>query len=395
MSEAFEIPEVRFEPDVAIAEAREKTGFDDFGDDDSFFEPMRVLMRALDEEAALTPMGRFSQYTRIVDQLASRLTATDWFKRHPEILDEEIREPIVIAGLARTGTTMLHRLLSADAQWHVPLWYEVRYPSPFPDDDAWRTEDARIAAGAAEVAMILETQPVLASIHPWDATGADEEIMLLEHGFLSGVPESGANVPSYREMAWSVDQRPAYAWMKRMFQFLQWQKKQRGSTAERWVMKAPHHLGWMDVLFETFPDARVVQTHRDPLETIPSVASMYYQLWRLASEAADPKRVGAQCLERWSSVLNRCIEQRAVIGEERFLDVSYEDVQRDALAQVERIYAFAGQPFSAEARAAMERWHADNRRDKRAPHVYDAADFGYTEALLQERFREYRARFIV
>ena len=109
----------------------------------------------------------------------------------------------MIVGLARTGTTMLHRLLSADPGLYSARWWEVRFPAPFPGWD-WRAPDPRIAEARAQVQWILEHQPVLAAIHPWDAEGPDEEIMLIEHSFLSHVPESGANVPSYR--AW-LDRR--------------------------------------------------------------------------------------------------------------------------------------------------------------------------------------------
>jgi hypothetical protein len=288
---------------------------------------------------------------------------------------------------------MLHRLLANDPSFYAVYWYECRYPTPAPDWD-FRSPDPRIADALAEVNMILETQPVLASIHPWSHIEPDEEIMLLEHAFLSGVPESGANVPTYREWAWKQDQRPAYAYTRKMLQFLQWQKKRSGSPRERWILKAPHHLGFMDVLFETFPGVKVVQTHRDPLQTIPSVASLYFSLWGLASDDPDPKVTGAQCLERWSSVLARCLELRATLGEENFFDLSFLDVQRDPLEQARRVLGFIGCDLSPEAESAMTAWLEANRRDRRAAHDYSLEQFGYTEAALKSAFQEYRARFI-
>jgi hypothetical protein len=269
----------------------------------------------------------------------------------------------------------------------------VRFPAPFPGWD-WRGPDPRIAAARAQVAWILEHQPVLAAIHPWDAEGPDEEIMLMEHSFLSWVPESGANLPSYRAWLDRQDLRPAYTLLRRLLRFLQWQKRRRGETAERWVLKAPMHLGFLDLLFETFPGARVVQTHRDPLETIPSLASFYLALWSLATEKPDPLEVGRQCLARWSGALRRCLAVRDALPAERCVDVSYRDVARDPLASVRRIHAALARTLTPGAEAAMAAWVAKNPREHRPPHEYAMETFGYTRETLEREFAAYRARFV-
>jgi hypothetical protein len=381
-----------FELASILDRARASCGLDDFGPDE-FLEPLRHLLEAWASEAGLHEIGRMTQRARIVDSLVTRLSAQDHFARHPEILEEEIVAPYVVVGLARTGTTMLHRLLAADPGVNAVLWWECRNPAPFPGSD-WRREDPRIAQARAEVEMILETQPVLASIHPWDAEGPDEEIMLLEHAFVSHVPESSANVPSYRAWVDTQDWQPAYDWMKKLLQFLQWQKKESGRAGERWVLKAPVHLGYMDALFATFPDARVIQTHRDPVETIPSVASMYHALWGLATDASDPQVVGAQVCERWAWALRRCLASRARIGEERFLDVWYRDVVDDPMAQVRRIYDFVERELTPEVEEAMARWRGEHSRGGRPAHEYAMERFGLTEHGICEAFAAYRERFI-
>jgi len=375
-----------------IDEARRKVGLSDFGDE-CFRVPMRMLLASLDTEAALTPIGRFVQRQRIVDILVNRLRAEDHFRRHPEILEETITKPLVIVGLPRTGTTMLHRTLAADPRMYSVLWYECRNPSPFPATSCGGC-DPRIAEAESQVAAMIEGSPELAAIHPLDARAPDEEILLLEHSFCSTTPEAAANVPSYGKWLDAQDQTSAYVYLRKLLQFLQWQKKQAGSRAERWVLKTPHHLGFMDVLFKVFPDACVVQTHRDPLETIPSLASMIHAVWILAADRVDPRDVGRQWSDKMATALTRCMRVREQ-HPDRFIDVWYMDAVKDPIGEVRRIYEFIGFPLPALAENAMRDFVARNPREKRPPHHYTLAQFGLTEPGIARDFAEYRRRFIL
>ncbi len=384
---------VSFDVDSLVAEARAKTGLVDLGAD-PWREALTVLAASLDREAKLHEVGRMVQRTRLVDSLAVRLTLVEACKRNPEILREEIVDPLVIVGLARTGTTMLHRLISSDAGLYSARWFEVRFPAPFAGWD-WRGPDPRIAEAHAQVKLILETMPVLAAIHPWDAEGPDEEIMLMEHSFISHVPESSANLPTYRAWIDRQDHRAVYAFLKKLLQYLQWQKKRRSERAERWVLKAPTHQGTLDLLFETFPGAVVIHTHRDPLETIPSVASMYFSLWGLNTDAPDPLEIGRQVLDRYSRAAERSIDLREKLPRERFVDVSYREVARDPIGAVKSIYARAGRALTPAAEAAMRAWVAKNPREHRPPHEYTADKFGLTRERIERACPRYRARFIL
>lgn len=387
------IPEIRFEENIVLDEARRRAELDDFGDE-VFLDPMRRLLDSLENEAGLHAIGRVTMFERIVGSLVGRLSAQDYFVRHPEILDEEIVAPTVIVGLARTGSTMMHRLLSADPRVYAVRWWECRAPSPYPGSD-WRHEDPRIPDAHAEVKAILEAAPELATIHPWDPEGPDEEIMLLEHAFLSGVPDAFCNVPRYRRFILESDLLDGYAYMKRMLQFLQWQKKAAGHPAERWILKAPFHLGRIPQIFRSFPDAMIVQTHRDPIETSPSIASLYYSTWRANADDVDPLVVGEQCLELWSWGIAKCLADRDAGFDDRFIDVLYEETRKDPMGSIEKIYQQLDRPLSSEAREAMKQWGDENRRDKRAVHSYSLEEFGYTREGICEAFADYRDRFIV
>jgi len=381
-----------FDEAALLAEARAIAGFNDFGDE-RFRTPLRVLLASLAEEASLNDIGRATMRGRVLESLVSRLRAEDWFSRHPEIADEHIEAPIVVIGLARTGTTMLQRILASDSRHYAAMWWEVRNPTPFPET-SFREFDPRIPAAEEEVRMILEASPELAAIHPWNALAPDEEIMLLEHSFLSHVPEAFCNLPTYRSWLDEQDFAPAYEYLSKMIRFLQWQKKKRGEERGRWVLKSPGHLGYLDVLFEFFPGAHIVQTHRDPLQTIPSGASMNVSLFSMNTDHVDPKEVGRQWNERMTWALKRCVEARNRLPADRFTDVWFRDAARDPISEVARIYSDAGIEFVPQAKSAMEKWLVDNARDKRPAHDYSLEEFGLSEAGIKADFADYRSRFI-
>lgn len=383
------------ELDSILAEAQQTAGSDDFGDE-AFREPFERLVAALESEARLNAVGRGMQRARIVGLLVNRLRTEAYITRYPEILDEQICEPIVIAGLARTGTTMLHRMIAADPDNYCLYWWESRNPAPFigPDEKlAAGDRDPRILDAEAEVAGMLEAAPDLMAMHPLEAEGPDEEIMLLEHSFFSINPEAFVNVPKFSDWQDAQNQLSAYRYLERLLKFLQWQKKQRGEFAKRWVLKAPAHLRYMDLLFQVFPDARVIQTHRDPVATIPSLASMVHAIRAMGSDHCDPKVTGRQWSDKFSRALIRCMEIREQHSD-RFIDVFFANVLKDPLKEIHRIYEFAGWKLEDAAIAAMRQWSVDNSRDNREAHHYTLEEFGLTEAGIHRDFAAYRERFL-
>jgi hypothetical protein len=383
--------EPALEADAILAEAQRRTGLSDFGDP-AFREPFERLLRSLREEARLNAVGRAMQFERNVGLLVNRLRTEQGYARHPEIEDERIDRPLVIVGLARTGTTMLHRMMASDPRWLALLWYESRNPAPFPDSER-STIDPRITDAEAEVAMMLEGSPDLIAVHPMDAHAPDEEIMLVEHAFTSWNPEAFCRVPGYSAYLDAIDLAPGYRYLLRLLKFLQWQKRRRGKTATRWVLKAPYHLGSLDAMFAVLPDARVVMTHRDPVQTVPSFASMIRALYVLGSDSVDPLEIAAHWGEKWSHALERAIAARAT-REDRFLDVHYSELVADPMAQVARIYAHAGLELTAEAQAQMRQWAVENERDRRPVHAYTLEEFGYTQDGLRRDFAAYCERFL-
>ena len=360
--------------------------------DEGFLPPLRALVDGLNREGHLNALGIGFHETRITDLLSNRLRLEDWLERYPEIRDEVIHRPIVVVGLPRTGTTLLHRTLAADEHVLAPLWYEVRQPSPLTDN--FVEDDARIPIAKAEVAAILEASPELASIHPMDPVAADEEIMLLEHAFMSTVPECYAHLPHYGDWLYEQDQRAAYDYLHLQLQFLQWQKRQRGQTGTRWLLKTPHHIHYPDALFARFSDAVVIQTHRHPLEVIPSYGSMMTALASPFTDTLDATALAQHWAKKWALGLNKTMAFRDSGFEDRYLDLLFNDTVADPDSAIAAIYAFTGQTLTEQARSEMSRWRDMNAREKRPEHHYQLSDYGFDKAGIEAQFAPYIERYL-
>jgi hypothetical protein len=267
----------------------------------------------------------------------------------------------------------------------------VRFPVPAADDISG---EQRIAAAKVEVAGILAAMPDLAAIHPWDAMGADEDIMLIDQTLLSTTAESLACIPSYRNWIHSQDLRPAYAYLVQLMKFLQWQKKRRGQLGQYWVLKTPMHLGYVEVIAEQMPGATFVQTHRDPITTMPSFASFVHLLWAMGSNSADPREAARQWSATLEQHLNHCMDQRERLPN-RFIDVDFRDTVSDPVRVVERIYRTIGLPMTDATRASISAYMSTNPREGRPKHEYTLEEFGFTRAELEQRFKRYREKHIL
>ncbi len=379
-----------------LADARAVDGLRDFGDE-GFREPLGVLLAAL-AAAPLHDLGAAILRGSVVRSLANRLRAQYWFARRPEIADEVIEAPLVVVGMMRSGTTLMQRLLASDPRHYCTLGWEALEPAPRLDAEPGdRTEpDPRIASGEAREAQARTFAPQLFAIHPSYAHQAEEEIMFMADAFLSHVPEASCDVPAYRSWLDDQDFTPAYRHLYRMLQLLQWQKNLRGERRDRWVLKTPAHLGYLDTLFATFPNAHVIHMHRDPLDVIASGVSLNTTLWRMHSDNVDPVRVGRQWIERMGFTNGRAlaVRDRMADAEERFTDVAFPHLVSDPLGQVQRVYDAVGTPLSDEARAAMAAWLAEDAREKLPAHRYSTAAFGFSEREIREAFRDYTSRFV-
>jgi hypothetical protein len=372
--------------------AQDKEGRSDWGPL-SFEQPLQVLADSY-AEADLNELGTHILRSGLVHSLRMRLRAQEWIRRHPEITKETIGAPIVVVGMMRSGTTLLQRLLAADDRFHCAYGWEVVEVAPKLDHRWSGHEDPRIVISEQREATSRELAPELFAIHPMYAREPEEEIVFLSDAFLSHVPESGAHLPAYRAWIDTQDFTPAYSYLHRMLQFLQWQKRQVGRTARRWVLKSPAHLGYLDALRAQFPDLHVVHMHRDPRETIPSGASLNATLHAMHADTVDRERVGAEWLQRMGWTNDRAMATRSGWADESALctDIEFTDAVGDPIGQVARVYEAIDVPLSADAESAMRRWLVERPRELPRP-AYTASNFGLSDAAIDDRFATYNSRF--
>jgi hypothetical protein len=369
------LPLVRLDEATLVARATRETGLADFGDD-RFRVPLRRLLDAFEREAALTVLGRLIARTDVVRLLANRLRMVDAHARNPEIGDAEIRAPIFVVGLPRTGTSILHELLAQDPANRVPMTWEVMHPWPAPERATYET-DPRIAAVEKHFAGVDRLIPGFKTMHPMGARLPQECVALTAHDFATMLFSTTHHVPGYQAWLDGADLRWVYASHRRQLQYLQWK-----CPAERWVLKSPGHLWALDALLAVYPDARIVQTHRDPLQVIASLASLVTLLRSLAEWTARL----ADGLARATAVRDR------LPAGARVLDVQFAELMRDEVAMVRRIYAHFDLGLSGEVEALMRRFLTENPREKHGRHRYTLAAAGLDEPTERRRYAAYQER---
>ncbi|HLG88547.1 MAG TPA: sulfotransferase [Alphaproteobacteria bacterium] len=377
--------------DALIAEARRRTGLSDFGSE-WIFEPMQVLLDSIHREARLSDTGKMLQAETILNSLTSRLKTVEAVKRNPEILEEEVNVAATIVALHRTGSTLTHRLLSSAPSMTAIAWWECQFWVPFEGEERGKPV-ARRAAAQEKLDLWLKSMPDLMSIHPMSLDQPDEETTLLEASFVGLSPESFLWVPSYAEWSAKADFAPAYEDLRLILKYLQWQDPARAGKS--WVLKTPSHLPAPEALANAFPESLIVMTHRDPLKTTPSFASMTYTLHTFQSNEVDPVRLGNHWAKRISKLMDRLLDARERIGEHRFVDLKYEELVKAPLDAARLVYQRMGRDMTAEDEAAMRAWMAANGRDNRPSHQYSLEQYGLSAEQLAQDFKRYRERFIL
>jgi hypothetical protein len=362
-----------------IESAKQRSGVDDFGEGD-FFEGLSRLLDACQDEAQLNLVGKIALKTDVLETLCVRLQMERDRQLYPDITHQEIREPLFIVGLPRSGTSVLHRLLGADPEHRSPLMWEVRSPSPPTRDD----EKRRIQRATQSCNFFNWLVPAFRYAHTVGAEVPQECVSLMTPTFLSDQFDAMYYVPSYRDWFFRQDLRPAYRYHRRFLQHLQFRR-----AARRWILKAPTHMFAMPALLSIYPDALFVQTHRTPVDAMASVSSLVTILRSAFSDAVNPLIVGREAIDYWSETMDKFLSERDRLPSKRICDLQYDQIRQDPIGAVRRTYEFFGWTLSREAEKRMRALVASQARRQSANHRYDLSEFGSSTEEVLSKFAKY------
>lgn len=375
---------IELSEEALLAEARQQTGLTDFGPPD-FREGLRVLLETY-ERAGLTAKGRKRTRRRLLQLLVNRLRIQETFRRHPEILERPVRQPVYLTGLPRTGTSALFNLLAMDPASRPLRTWEGLFPDPI-EGLAPGQEDPRLVALRAAYERSRQAGREFDKIHYVEADGPEECVLLQAHAFCDAQNGIEILMSPYREWFEGQDLHRMYYYYRDLLKLLDWQR-----PGIRWLLKSPAHLWALDILVEMFPDVCIIQTHRNPVEIIGSYCSMMEALMAIR-ESVDRDALGESVLEFMARSLARGLAARQRCDRDRFLDVSYEDFITDSMGVVRSVYDHFGLELTQKTTAELEAHTANNPPRKHGTHQYSLERYGLTPERVRERLADYIGQF--
>jgi hypothetical protein len=369
-----------------IAQACQRAGAEDFGAD-TWRTGLEALIRALTDEGNLNELGEAVYADQIVGLLCSRLEVEKWYAQHPEIDEQEIVAPLFGIGLPRTGSTALSFLLAADQSRRSLRTWEASTPCP-PPETSTEQEDPRIAISQAGIDMSHQMFPDFVGMLPSSPTGPAECLHLMGLDLHSQLFQGMAILPSYTAFLLACDMEPTYRYHKRVLKLLQWR-----CPPVRWSLKTPSHMTSINDLDAVYPDARFVMTHRDISSVLPSVCAVKEALSTPLTGSFDRMALGRHEHMIWRESLHRLIEFRNDGREDRFVDVSFSDMQSDPLGSMETLYRQWGDELTPDTRDRMASWWEDSAKERRQGKRPDPAAYGLDMESIRRDFAFYHDQF--
>jgi hypothetical protein len=374
---------VSLDAEELIDVARASCGLSDFGGA-AWREPYHIFLRALEDESELHLVGRLVARTEILQTLRNRLQLADLWSRHPELLDAEIEAPVFIVGSPRSGTSILHELMATDPLCRAPAMWEMQRPV----DAALRRN--RAASVDLVTQFWHDMQPEYETMHANSGHLPNECIFITLHEFLSDHWGGNHVVPSYDAHLQKADLRPAYRYHRDFLKTLQ-----AAGGSRRWLLKAPSHLFQLRALFDVYPDARIVRTHRDPRKTLASAISLLGTLKWMRCNRVDMSAAPALLAFGYGYIYEQEIAQResGVLPDDRFIDVQFADIVADPAGTVARVYERLGWAWGSEARDRVAAYARSKPRASRGVHRYSLEQVGLVASEVREQFAFYREHY--
>lgn len=378
----FEI--ANLDPDTLCQEACKRTRLDDFGGHE-FREPLRIFVEALEKASPLHPFGRLAVRQTLLHALENRLQLSEYWRQHPDALEVPIRRPLFILGSPRTGTTLLFNLLAQDAS-HRPLMnWEASTPAPSVHRGS-SDRDYRYASDASN--QLHYFLPDLRHKHNCGPLDPEECSILFLNSFESEILYFWYDAPAYRLWLNTRDRIESYRYYRSQLQVLQHQR-----PASRWLLKSTTHIFSLAALLTIFPDACVIQTHRDPLKTVASACSLQATFLGLCYPVIDYARLGEDSAEQLCFGLTNCLADRSRFPVHHFFDSYYSELIREPIEVVKQIYRKFDFELTQHTIDRMSNYVAANPQHKYGVHRYSLEDFGLDTDRERLRFSEYVTAF--
>lgn len=384
------LPRASLDPDTLIDRACRKTGLSDFGPDGPFREALGVLCDSLETEANLTPVGRLLVRQMVQEGLENQLQVQEWYRRYPEIADQRVDNQLIIIGMPRTGTTILHELMALDPANRCPLTWEVAHPFP-PPETATYDSDPRIRETARELKLSHYIMPGVENLHRMGEQLPQECVAITAWMFTSMQYNTVLRLPHYTEWLMNkADHAAMYRFHRRVLRYLQWR-----CPAQRWVTKTPAHLWSLEALLAEYPDAMLVQTHRDPLKIVSSLTSMLPTLRAAYAGDIDLPELAREWSDNCADALNASVASRraGAIKSGQVIDIQFKNFMDGPAAEVERIYQHFDLDFTEEFARAIEIYIDNNPADKHGGHKHHFSDTGLDIASERDKVRDYQDYF--
>jgi hypothetical protein len=371
--------------DSMVRAAERKTGIRDPGDA-AFREPLERLLESIETDANLNTVGRWAVRDETIQLLCKRLRLHDYLTRHPHVRDVPVERPVFIVGFPRTGSTFLHNLMALDPANRVPRLWELLNPVP-PADSVDGREDPRLDQAREYIRTIEFLSPLALKIHPMGAEEPDECRLLLEPGFVGPQYLLYYKIPAYFDWFSRLsDERLEAACLQLRSQI---QVLKDGDGGRRWVGKNPSHSFFGRGLVRAFPDACVVQLHRDPAQAVPSICSLVAAYRSIFSDRMDPATLGEEGLRMFHVAMSRMAEMRSMPPPASFCDIQYEQIVSDPLGVVRSIYEHAGMRFSDELEGRICEYVALHPQHKGGVHRYSPEQYGLTHDEIEQTTEPY------
>jgi len=359
-------------------EATRRSGLSDFGPDD-YLTPMRMLVEEMDK-IAMSEAGRTFWCEELIGTLIPRAAREKNWQEHPKWQEQEIRKPLVICGVPRTGTTALHKVMSIDPQFQgLENWLSI-WPMPRPPREQWSQHTGyRLAA---EILQARGAQiPGLTSQHEVIVDEVDECMEVMKLGFINNRFPELALIPDYDAFFQSQDELAQYRELADTLKLI-------GLNDHRpWLLKNPGHFVGIETLLQVFPDARVIVTHRDPLRALASLNSILSHPRKLISPDLDLHLPGKRDIDYWSKGVDAMRKARAERPTEQFHDVDHAEFHRDPISTIRKIYDYFGLSLDMRTERRMRIWISENPVGKHGEHAYDPADYGLNAAEVSAAFK--------